>query len=169
MILLVILNGMKTEKELNSEYGWDIAEMKCVRKQIVSFNQQELWTRLASKKPEHLRTVVWTDFGIEYLKAWFEGIKEADKLIAYLGKNPDETGRMEEVVVYNDIRDLWNTQWTGTVTKNWFPNNRLIEVKHDNGLLVMVYCRDSKNYRVGNKVLVDSQRASHYARSGAIK
>jgi|APGre2960657373_1045057.scaffolds.fasta_scaffold04917_5 hypothetical protein len=169
MVLLVILAGMKTEKELNCEYGWDIAEMKCVRKQIINFDSQELWTRLESKKPEHLRTVVWTDFGVEYLKAWFEGVREADKLIAYLGKNPVESGRLEEVVVHNDIRDLWNSQWVGKVTKNWFPNDRIMEVQHENGLLVIVYVRNSKSYRIGDKVLVDSQRVSHYVRGGAIK
>lgn len=169
MVLLVNLAGMKTEKELVTEYGWDIAEIKCVRKQIVSFDAQELWTRAKSKKPEHMRTVLWTDFGIEYLKAWFEGIKEADKLIAYLGKNPVETGRLEEVVVYNDARDLWNTEWIGKVTKNWFVNDRLMEVQHENGLLVTVYVRNAKSYQIGDKVLVDSQRVSHYVRGRTIK
>ena len=166
---MVNLAGMKTEKELVSEYGWSIAEIKCVRKQIINFDAQELWTRAESKKPEHLRTVLWTDFGIEYLKAWFEGIKEADKIIAYLGKNPDQNGRLEEIVLFNDVKDLWNSEWIGKVTKNWFLNNRLMEVKHDDGLLVTVYVRNAKAYRIGDRVLVDSQRASHYVRGGAIK
>jgi hypothetical protein len=169
MNLLGLANGMKTEKELNSEFGWDISEMKAVRKEIVSLNQQELWTRLESKKPVHLRTVVWTDFGVEYLKAWFAGIKEADKIIDYLGAFPEESGRLEEMVVHNDARDLWNSEWVGRVTKNWFPNTHLMEVQHDNGTCVMVICRNSKSYRLGDKVLVDSKRASHYVRNGAIK
>lgn len=169
MNLLGFPRGMKTEKELNAEFGWDISEMKSVRKEIVSFDSKELWTRLESKKPVHLRTVVWTDFGVEYLKAWFEGVREANRIVDYLGDNPVESGRLEEMVVHNDARDLWNSQWIGQVTKNWFPNTRLMEVQHENGICVMVICRNSRAYRLGDKVLVDSQRASHYVRGKPLK
>jgi hypothetical protein len=160
---------MHTEKELSAEYGWSIADLRDVRALHCKFDNRELWFRKPSKKPEHLRTIIWTDLGVEFLQQWFKGLKEADKILAYLGNDPEGSGRLEELAVTNTIQDLYGLEWEGKVVSNWYPNSRLIEVEHENGIKVIAICRDNKKYRVKDKVLVDSKQASHYVRGLPLK
>jgi len=160
---------MKTEKELVSENGWKLGELREVRALSQVCDNRDLWFRKPSNKPEHLRTVVWTAFGVDFLHSWFKGLKEADEIIAYLGKDPVKSGRLEEMAITLTPKDLWGLEWEGKVVNNWFPNTHLVEVQHESGVKVLCICRDNKKYKLNCKVMVDSKQASHYVRGLPLK
>jgi hypothetical protein len=158
---------MKTETQLCKEYGWSKKDIKMAREASVpNPDGIVLWTKKPSKKPKKLWSVMWTDDGEEFLKAFMTAKTVVDMVDEHIGPNGDKNGRLEEFTcTTGTAADLVGLEWEGVVVNNRFPNTRLIEVHHPSGIKVLAYCRDSRLWKIGEKVTVDSQRASHIVRS----
>ena len=158
---------MKTEAQLAKEYGWSKKEIKMARGKNVEVPKGvTLWKKKPSKRPKNLWSVVWTDDGVEFLKAFMMVKGVVQSIDTYIGPNGDSNGRLEEFTCLTGTpKDLAGTEWKGRVISNRYPNARIMKVENKNGIEVMAYCRNARLWKVGDEVEVDSQRAYHMVRS----
>ena len=163
----MIVGRMKSESELCKEYGWKKSDLKMARSKAVETPKGvTFWVRKPSKKPKNLWQVMWTDEGIEFLKTFLIVKQVVERIDEHIGSNGDKNGRLEEFTcVTGSPSDLAGLEWEGVVINNRFPNTRLMEVEHPTGIKVIAYCRNSRLWKINEKVRIDSQRASHIVRS----
>lgn len=155
--------GMDTkESDLVEKYGISRAEFKDIRKTIKQNGELgRLWYRADGKKPEHLRTVFWTDVGqyflAHYLQSKVEFIQQEEQSIETVMTK----GQFDKVVN--------NSKWVGKVTRNSYANINLVTVEHETGFKVNVNCKDNKLYSKGSFVLVDTKNFRHCIRQPSFK
>lgn len=112
------------EKELSITLGLSREILKEIR---AEFKRDVHWTRVESKKPEHLWEVRWTDVGISELKNKV-GMNDSSEI------KPEETTK------------------EGTVNGK-FKNQKMLSVLID-GKQANVLCRDSSKFGLGMHVKV---------------
>jgi hypothetical protein len=153
---------MKTELQICKEYGLSKDEVKAARIEAEKCSNPILVMRETSKRPKKLWRVLWTEHGIEFIKAYVL----ARNIAVHIGNNGNDNGRLQEFTVYNGTpADLVGTEWEGKVVANWYPNRRILKVINEKCIEVMATCRDARAYPVDSMVTVDSQRACHIVRS----
>jgi hypothetical protein len=150
------------ESDLVDKYGISRSEFKDIRKTIQQNGDLgRLWYREDSKKPEHLRTVFWTDVGqyflAHYLQSKVEFIQQEEQSI-----EPVMTKAQFDKLVNN-------TKWVGKVTRNSYANINLVTVEHETGFKVNVTCKDNKNYSKHSYVQVDTKNLRHNIRQPSFK
>jgi hypothetical protein len=155
--------GMDTkESDLVEKYGISRAEFKDIRKTIKQNGELgRLWYRADGKKPEHLRTVFWTDVGqyflAHYLQSKVEFIQQEEQSI----ESVMTKGQFDKLVN--------NSKWVGKVTRNSYANTRLVTVEHETGFKVNVACKDNKLYSKHSYVQVDTKSLKHTIRLPSFK
>lgn len=155
--------GMDTkESDLVDKYGISRAEFKDIRKSIKQNGDLgRLWYREESNKPEHLRTVLWTDVGqyflAHYLQSKVEYIQQEEQSISDVMTK----GQFDKLVN--------NSKWVGKVTRNSYGNTRLVTVEHETGFKVNVACKDNKLHSKHSYVQVDTKNLRHIIRLPSFK
>lgn len=151
------------ESQLSKDLGIPRSEFKNIRNAIQdNHDLGRLWYREESNKPEHLRSIWWTDTGIFYLRHYLEVKKQ---WIA-LEKEPIDM----KVLSKDDFNKTVNdTKWVGKVVRNGYKNRRLVMVEHDIGYKCVVNCKDNASYSLNSFVVVDSKNFSHYIRKPAYR
>ena len=146
------------EKDLVTHFGINRDEFKTIRKTLADKHDLGiLWYREDSTKPEHLRTVYWTDAGVEYLKYYLEVRKQFDAMDAIANEfRPMTKGEFDKSV--ND------TMWAGKVVVNNYKNSSCLMVEHQTGFKVLTSCRNNKDYPKHSYVVVDSKNLKHTIR-----
>ena len=151
------------ESDLSKEIGLPRAEFKLIRKNLAAKHELgTLWYREDSKKPEHLRSVFWTDVGIYYLRTYLS-VKAKWNEEEAKGVNLDVMTKEQFANTVN------NTMWVGKVTRNKYKNKRLIMVEHEIGYQCNVNCKDNANYSMHSYVVVDSKNSRHSVRKPQYK
>ena len=150
------------ESDLVDKYGISRAEFKDIRKSIKQNGELgRLWYREAGKKPEHLRTVLWTDVGqyflAHYLQSKVEYIQQEEQSIS----DTMTKGQFDKLVN--------NSKWVGKITRNSYANTRLVTVEHETGFKVNVACKDNKLYSKHSYVQVDTKNLKHTIRLPSFK
>lgn len=145
------------ESDLVDKYGISRSEFKNIRKTIEQKGELGiLWYREDSKKPEHLRTVFWTDVGqfflAHYLQAKVEVFQQQEQSLS------DTMSKAQFDKLVN------NTKWVGKVIRNTYANKNLVFVEHETGFRVNVECRDNKLYSKNSYVQVDTRNQKHTIR-----
>lgn len=146
------------ERDLVEKFGISRDEFKEIRASIAKEHELgTLWYREDSKKPEHLRTVYWTDAGLLYLRYYME-------VKGQLAKLDKETNDFAPMTKGDFDKSVKNTNWAGKIVVNNYKNNTCLMVEHETGFKVLTKCRDSRNYPKHSWVLVDSKNLSHTVR-----
>lgn len=146
------------ERDLVEKFGISRDEFKEIRASIgQKHDLGTLWYREESKKPEHLRTVYWTDAGLLYLRYYVE-------VKGQLAKLDEDTGDFTPMTKGDFDKSVNNTHWAGKVVTNNYKNNTCLMVEHQTGFKVLTNCRDSRNYPKHSYVLVDSKNLRHTVR-----
>jgi hypothetical protein len=155
--------GMDTkESDLVDKYGISRAEFKDIRKTIQQNGDLgRLWYREESNKPEHLRTVLWTDVGqyflAHYLQSKAEFIQQEEQSISEVMTK----GQFDKLVN--------NSKWVGKITRNSYANINLVTVEHETGFKVNVTCKNNKMYSKHSYVQVDTKNLRHNIRLPSFK
>lgn len=146
------------EKDLAAMLNLSRDEMKTIRNVIRDKHDLGvLWYREESNKPEHLRTVYWTDAGLVYLKYYMETKKQWNEA--------NEQSKPWTLMTKGQFdKSVKDTQWTGKVVNNNYKNNTCLMVEHETGFKVLTRCRDSRLYPKLSYVVVDSKSLSHTIR-----
>jgi hypothetical protein len=155
--------GMETkESDLVDKYGISRSELKEIRNTINQKGEMGLlWYREESKKPEHLRTVIWTDIGqyflAHYLQSKVEFVQQEEQSL-------DHTMSKSQFIKLVD-----NTKWVGKIVRNSYVNTTLVTVEHETGFKVNVNCKDNKQYSKHSYVQVDTKHQRHTIRLPSFK
>jgi len=146
------------ERDLAEQMGIKRDEFKTIRKTLAEKHDLGiLFYREESSKPEHLRTVYWTDAGVVYLRYYLEVKGQWAKL----EKEAEEFRPMTKGEFDKSVN---NTQWAGKVVVNNYKNNTCLMVEHQIGFKVLTSCRNSKDYPKHSYVVVDSKNLKHIVR-----
>ena len=121
-----------------------------------------LWYREESNKPEHLRTVYWTDAGVMYLKYYIETKTQWQKL-------ESETQPWSLMTKGQFDKSVKDSYWVGKVVNNNYKNNTCLMVEHETGFKVLTTCRDSRLYPKHSYIVVDSKGLKHITRIPYLK
>jgi hypothetical protein len=151
------------ERDLVQKFGISRDEFKEIRASIgKEHDLGTLWYREDSKKPEHLRTVYWTDNGLLYLRYYMEVKRQMTDIVDTVSEwKPMTKGEFDKSVN--------NTYWAGKVVVNNYKNNTCLMVEHQTGFKVLTKCRDSRQYAKHSHVVVDSKNLSHTVRLPSFK
>lgn len=146
------------EKDLAVHMNLSRDELKTIRNVIRDKHDLGvLWYREESNKPEHLRTVFWTDAGLMYLKYYMETKTQWMK--------EEEENKMWSLMTKGQFdKSVNNTKWVGKVVNNNYKNNTCLMIEHETGFKVLSRCRDSKLYPKHSYVVVDSKNLKHIIR-----
>lgn len=146
------------ERDLVEKMGISRAEFKEIRASIgQKHDLGTLWYREESNKPEHLRTVYWTDAGLLYLRYYME-------VKGQLAKIDEQTGDFVPMTKGDFDKSVNNTHWAGKIVVNNYRNNTCLMVEHETGFKVLTKCRDSRAYPKLSYVVVDSKNLRHTVR-----
>lgn len=150
---------MHKESEVSELLGLKRSELKKIRESIPNTHPElgVLWGREDSNKPEKLKTVIWTDGGIQFL-ALYLNIK-AQHL-----ENKKENEFMKPMTKGEFDKTVNNSKWVGRVANNRYRNNSCLLIEHDIGFKVVVLCKDNKLYPRNSFVIVDSRNLRHTVR-----
>jgi len=151
------------ESELVDILNITRAEFKYLRKNLANSDKNvgPLWVREESNKPEHLRTVYWTDAGMYFLRAYLS--EKASQIVI----KPDTDMKVMTKAQFLDM--VHKTKWVGKVVRNLYKNHMVLMVEHNSGFNVMVNCRDNQLYSKGAWVVVDTNENSHTVRGQSFK
>lgn len=146
------------ERDLVKQFGISRDDFKVIRKTLAEKHELGvLWYREESAKPEHLRTIYWTDAGVVYLRYYMEVKGQWDDMVEKANEfRPMTKGEFDKSVN--------NTQWAGKVVVNNYKNNTCLMVEHQIGFKVLTNCRDSRLYPKHSYVVVDSKNLKHTVR-----
>lgn len=151
------------ERDLVEKMGISRAEFKEIRASIgQKHDLGTLWYREESNKPEHLRTVYWTDAGLLYLRYYME-------VKGQLAKIDEQTGDFTPMTKGDFDKSVNNTFWAGKIVVNNYKNNTCLMVEHQTGFKVLTKCRDSRAYPKHSHVVVDSKNLRHTVRLPVFK
>lgn len=155
----VLSVNMFKESDVSKQCGLTRNELKKIREAVPSVHPELglLWEREKSKKPEKMRTVLWTDGGILFLANY---IKIRNAWVEEEQKQPE----MKSMTKGEFDKAVNNTKWVGKVVNNNYKNNTCLMVEHDTGFKVIVLCRDSRTYPKLGYVIVDSKNLRHTVR-----
>lgn len=150
---------MHKEADISELMGMKRNELRKIRESIPPMHPDLglLWQREESNKPEKLKTVLWTDGGVQFLTIYLnfkmKHIKEERENEIY---KPMTKGEFDKAVN--------NTKWVGKVHNNRYKNNTCLMVEHDTGFKVIVLCKDNMKYSRNSFVIVDSRNLRHTVR-----
>lgn len=151
------------ESELSKEFGLPRSEFKLIRKSLADKHDLGiLWYREISNKPEHLRSVYWTDVGVYYLRNYLKAKEEWVKETS----TPVDLDVMTKEQFNETVN---NSQWVGKVVRNKYKNKRIVMVEHEIGYKCNVTCKDNSNYSLHSYVVVDSKNFNHCIRKPQYK
>lgn len=151
------------ESDLCKEFGLPRSEFKLIRKNLADKHDLGiLWYREESKKPEHLRSVYWTDVGVYYLRTYLKVKEEWNKETSV----PVDLGVMTKEQFNETVN---NSLWVGKVVRNKYKNKRIVMVEHDIGYKCNVACKDNAMYSLHSYVVVDSKNLKHCIRKPQYK
>lgn len=146
------------EKELAEQVGISRNEFKTIRKVLGDKRDLGvLFYREESSKPEHLRTVYWTEAGVTYLRYYLEVKDQWEEMERKSNEfRPMTKGEFDKAVN--------GTRWAGKVINNNYRNQTCLMVEHQIGFKVLTSCKDSRLYPKHSYVVVDSKNLKHTVR-----
>lgn len=151
------------ESDLSKEIGIPRSEFKAIRKTLAEKHDLGiLWYREESKKPEHLRSIYWTEVGVYYLRTYLKVKEEWNKETSV----PVDLGVMTKEQFNETVN---NSLWVGKVVRNKYKNRRIVMVEHEIGYKCNVTCKDNAMYSLHSYVVVDSKNFNHCIRKPAYK
>lgn len=151
------------ESQLSKDLGIPRSEFKNIRNAIKDKHDLGvLWYREESKKPEHMRSIWWTDVGVYYLRTYLQVKVQWEEET----KVPIDMKVLSKDEFNKTVND---TKWIGKIVRNGYKNRRLLMVEHDIGYRCIVNCKNNSDYSLNSFVVVDSKNFNHYIRKPAYK
>ena len=150
---------MHKESDISELMGMKRSELKKIRESIPNMHPElgVLWTREESNRPEKMKTVLWTDGGVQFLSLYLN-IKIQHQ------EFKKETEFIKPMTKGEFDKSVNNTKWVGKVSNNRYKNKTCLMVEHDTGFKVIVLCKDNMMYPRNSFVIVDCKNLRHTVR-----
>lgn len=141
------MNDNISEKDVSERLGLSRDELRTWRTKC---GDNPLYiVKESNNKPEKLRKWLWTPAGINWLTDQLN--IESNQLSKEINEKKEEKTDQEVIV-----------------TRCNFPNQRLIQVKTDQGQVLTVICKDNRGFRQGVRISIKKDKNGWHAKRNPI-